>query len=54
VRRLFALPDGFAVSALLPIGRPLKQLTRLKRKRVEEFATVDGYAGAALRATPAA
>jgi nitroreductase len=49
VRRMFALPDGFAVSALLPIGRPVKQLTRLKRKRVEEFATLDGYAGLPLR-----
>jgi nitroreductase len=49
VRRIFALPDGFAVSALLPIGRPVKQLTRLKRKRVEEFATLDGYAGPPLR-----
>ena len=46
---MFALPDGFAVSALLPIGRPVKQLTRLKRKRVEEFATLDGYAGPPLR-----
>jgi nitroreductase len=51
-RRMFALPDSFAVSALLPIGRPVRQLTRLKRKRVEEFTTVDEYDGAPLRAGP--
>jgi len=45
VRRLFGLPDHFAVAALLPIGRPLRQLTRLRRKPVEEFATVDAYDG---------
>jgi nitroreductase len=50
VRRIFALPDHYAVSALLPIGKPVKQLTRLKRKRVEEFTTVDAYTGPPLGA----
>jgi nitroreductase len=45
VRRIFALPDYYAVSALLPIGKPVKQLTKLERKRVEEFTTVDAYTG---------
>ena len=45
VRRLFSLPDHYAVSALLPIGKPVKQLSKLKRKRVEEFTTVDAYTG---------
>jgi nitroreductase len=44
-RALFDLPDGFAVTALLPIGKPVKQLTKLKRKLVEDFTTVDSYAG---------
>ena len=44
-RSLFGIPDGFAVSALLPIGKPVKQLTKLKRKPVEEFASFDSYAG---------
>jgi nitroreductase len=44
-RKLFDLPDGFAVAALLPIGKPVKQLTKLKRKRVEEFTTLDSYVG---------
>jgi nitroreductase len=49
VRRMFELPDSFAVAALLPIGRPVKQLTKLKRKRVEEFASLDGFSGTPLR-----
>ena len=48
-RALFGLPDGFAVAALLPIGKPVKQLTKLKRKPVEDFATFDTYAGPRLR-----
>jgi nitroreductase len=49
VRRMFGMPDSFAVAALLPIGRPVKQLTKLKRKRVEEFASLDGFTGTPLR-----
>ena len=29
----------------LPLGRPRKQLTKLSRRRVEEFATIDRYDG---------
>jgi nitroreductase len=50
MRRIFGLPEHYAVSALLPIGKPVKQLTKLKRKRVEEFATVDAYTGPPLGA----
>jgi nitroreductase len=46
VRRIFALPDHYAVCALLPIGKPVKQLRKLKRKPVEAFATIDSFAGA--------
>jgi len=46
VRRMFGLPEYFAVSALLPIGKPVRQLTKLKRKPVEEFTVVDHHGGA--------
>ncbi len=49
VKRMLGLPDSFAVAALLPIGRPVKQLTKLRRKRVEEFASLDGFAGTPLQ-----
>ena len=45
VKRLFAIPDEYAVCALLPIGKPVKQLTKLRRKPVSEFATVDSFEG---------
>ena len=46
VRKMFGLPEYFAVSALLPIGKPVRQLTKLKRKPVEEFTVVDHHGGA--------
>lgn len=44
-RAELGLPDHFAVAAMLPLGRPVKQLTKLRRKPVEEFATWDRYDG---------
>ena len=49
-QQLLGLPDYVAIAALLPIGRPVRQLTRLKRKPVEEFATLERADGAPLRA----
>jgi nitroreductase len=46
-QRLLGLPAHMAVAAMLPLGRPRKQLTKLSRKRVEDFATVDRYDGPA-------
>ena len=46
-KALFGIPDSHALAAMLPIGRPVKQLTRLTRKPVGAFATVDGFVGPA-------
>ena len=46
VKALFGIPDSHALAAMLPIGKPVKQLTRLRRKPVADFATVDGFDGA--------
>lgn len=48
VKELFDIPDHFAVCALLPIGRPVKQLTKLSRKPVGEFTTIDSFNGSVL------
>jgi nitroreductase len=45
VRELLGVPDHFAVAALIALGRPLHQPTRLKRLPVAEFATVDRFDG---------
>tara|TARA_Y100000310_G_C20682289_1_gene816690 strand:- start:766 stop:1443 length:678 start_codon:yes stop_codon:yes gene_type:complete len=45
VQALLGLPDSHAIAALIPLGRPVKQLTRLRRRPVEEFVTVDRFDG---------
>jgi nitroreductase len=47
VQRLLGLPAHYAVAAMVPLGRPVKQLTKLRRLPVEEFATVDRFDGPA-------
>lgn len=45
VQQLLGIPEHHAVAAMLPIGVPVKQLTKLRRKPVEEFVTVDTFDG---------
>ena len=45
VKQLFDIPDEYAVCALLPIGKPVKQLTKLRRKPVKDFTTIDAFDG---------
>ena len=45
VQALLGIPDHFAVAAVLPIGHPVKQLTKLRRKSVEEFAVRERFDG---------
>ncbi len=42
---ILGLPAHYAVAAMLPLGRPVKQLTRLRRKPVESFTTIDTFDG---------
>lgn len=45
VKELFGVPDEFAVAALLALGRPVHQPTKLRRGAVDEFATLDRFDG---------
>jgi nitroreductase len=45
IRELLGLPPHVAVAAVMPLGRPLKQLTKLKRKPVSEFAMRERWGG---------
>ncbi|MEZ5410651.1 MAG: nitroreductase family protein [Acidimicrobiales bacterium] len=47
VQRLLGLPEHHAVAAMVPLGHPTKQLSKLKRLPVESFTTVDRFDGPA-------
>ena len=51
LKKLLGIPDEFAVSALVPLGKPVRQLTKLKRRSVEEIATRERFDGAPFAAT---
>jgi len=44
-KELLGIPEHHAVAAMVPLGRPVKQLTKLRRKPVEDFATWDRFEG---------
>ncbi len=46
---LLGLPKYMAIAAMIAIGQPAQQLTKLARKPVEAFTTVDAYEGPALQ-----
>jgi nitroreductase len=46
VRQLLGLPDTHALAALVPLGRPTRQLTKLRRRTVEETVTHERFDGA--------
>jgi len=52
VQKLLGIPERFAVAAVVPMGRPPRQLTRLRRKPVEEFSFRERFGGEPLRRTP--
>ena len=47
VQKLLNIPFSWAVAAIMPLGKPVKQLTRLKRKPVSEILFTDRWDGAA-------
>lgn len=47
VRALVGLPDTHTVAALVVLGHPTTRPTKLRRRPVEEFTTVDRFDGAA-------
>ena len=44
-KKLLGLPDTHAIAAVLPLGVPVKRLTKLSRREVEEFTTVNQFDG---------
>jgi len=48
LKALLAVPDEFAIVAVLALGYPRQRATRLRRDPVESFATIDTFDGPAL------
>lgn len=44
-QQILGLPRHIAIAALVPLGRPVTQLTKLRRRRVEDFTTLDRLDG---------
>ena len=49
LKTLLGIPEQFALAALVPIGKPTRQLTRLTRKPVDEIAMRERWGGESLR-----
>jgi nitroreductase len=47
IRELLGIPESYAVAAVLPLGKPRHQKTKLKRASVAELATLDRFDGEA-------
>jgi nitroreductase len=49
IRDLLGIPDTHAVAALVPLGKPTRQPSKLRRRPVEEFTTRDRFDGPPLQ-----
>jgi len=47
VQKLLGMPDFCAVAAILALGKPTRQITKLHRKTVDEIATWERFDGPA-------
>ncbi len=48
IKELLGIPEYVAVAAVVPLGRPVKQLKKLKRQAVDEFVWSGRWEGEAL------
>jgi nitroreductase len=52
LKALLGIPDEVAVAAVMPLGRPVRQFTRLRRRVVAEFAQRERWAGESFALPP--
>ena len=45
VKELLGVPDPYAIAAVVPLGKPVRQVTKLRRRPVGEFATCERFDG---------
>jgi nitroreductase len=46
IQALLGIPKDHAVCAIMPLGKPVKQLTTLSRNPVDAFVTLERFYGA--------
>jgi nitroreductase len=49
VKELLGIPDRFALAAVVPLGRPVREVTKLRRRPVEELAVRERFDGEPFR-----
>jgi nitroreductase len=47
VRELLRLPDGYAIATVMPLGKPVRQVSKLTRRPVADFVTRERFDGEA-------
>ena len=47
LRELLGIPREYALATMIPLGKPVKEITKLRRAEVEEFTTVERFDGPA-------
>ncbi|MBN3455878.1 nitroreductase family protein [Mycobacterium sp. DSM 3803] len=47
VKEVLGIPDEYAIAAVVPLGKPVRQFTKLTRKPVSEIATRERFDGEA-------
>jgi nitroreductase len=45
VKELLGIPEDYAIAAVLPLGKPVRQITKLTRKPVAEVASRERFDG---------
>ena len=48
IKALLDIPPNWAIATIMPLGKPVKQLTRLKRKPVEDILFTNSWDGGSL------
>jgi nitroreductase len=54
VQALVGAPEGHALAAVIALGRPVHQVSKLRRADVDTFASVDDFTGPAIGGAPPA
>jgi nitroreductase len=47
LRELLGIPRDYALATMIPLGKPVKEITKLRRAKVESFTTVERFDGPA-------